>query len=735
MATTSSNQMAEVDLSIWDNGAERPDIRSCPSVGQPVSVATGNVYFDQTDAAIPGEALHGLTFVRAYNSANAAPGRFGIFGPGWSHGYEKRITSYSPTVLVLRDQSGVVSYFTLNPTSGRYEPSTPFSTDRWIRVDGNNLLLEFKAGGSERYQSIAAGGRLTAITDIAGNTTTLGYEGNQVESVSDTGGRQLLLDYVGPDTITLSGPAGLIATYSLTNGLLTSVQYADSADDGSEPDGGYSFTYHAAQPPEPPEATRVHTTSDADGKIIETHEYHTDGKAMTSEISGGINRFTLVYAPLKTTVTDANGNIATYEYTNVGGMRKPTKTTSPCASCPGGAVQEWTYDTKGRVLTRRDGEGYTTTYTYDQLTGGVVSETRVVDISTGAAYTTSYTYWPEQSAGKGRLHTRTAPNSAVTTYEYGVPGPTKITEQIEAARFRETNITYTPAGEPGAGKVKFIEDARHKVWEYHYLPNGDLEWIKDPVGNETRFTYDQLGRQKQVIRPTLLPVPNTPNDPPIQEPETTYDMLGRVSRIRNTDDGTTTRFTYDGGGRRRTMTDALGRVTEWIYDPYGRLWKMKDAELNVTEYGYDAASNLTSIKDARAKMTTFLPDSANRVERVCYPLDEGEASCFRYEQFTYDAVGRVETRRDRRGVVTTFHYDGLGRLKSKTYSDGTPAVTYGYDEGPPSQKGRLTSAVTGPIALGWSYDLAGEALRRPARRARQLTRFRIRTTTLAIERP
>ncbi len=37
------------------------------------------------------------------------------------------------------------------------------------------------------------------------------------------------------------------------------------------------------------------------------------------------------------------------------------------------------------------------------------------------------------------------------------------------------------------------------------------------------------------------------------------------------------------------------------------------------------------------------------------------------------------TKTDNRGILTTYKYDCLNRLYSKTYSDGTPAVTYTYD--------------------------------------------------------
>ena len=47
--------------------------------------------------------------------------------------------------------------------------------------------------------------------------------------------------------------------------------------------------------------------------------------------------------------------------------------------------------------------------------------------------------------------------------------------------------------------------------------------------------------------------------------------------------------------------------------------------------------------------------------------------------YTYDANGNVATRTDARGVVVTSGYDALNRVTSRSYSDGTPSATFGYD--------------------------------------------------------
>lgn len=74
-----------------------------------------------------------------------------------------------------------------------------------------------------------------------------------------------------------------------------------------------------------------------------------------------------------------------------------------------------------------------------------------------------------------------------------------------------------------------------------------------------------------------------------------------------------------------------------------------------------------------------------------------------------DALNHTTTTayaHDRRGIVTTFDYDALGRLTTRSYSDGTPTATFTYDEN--GAIGRMTTAANGTDTLHWTYDLAGQ---------------------------
>jgi RHS repeat-associated protein len=714
-ATISSNKLTTVQLVFKEASHEPPPRCACqappssptPSasgssggpatppgpactVGNPVSVTTGNVDLDQTDTVVPGLGL-GLRFERSYNSHNIAAGRYGVFGPGWTHSYEKRLTFPATGLILLRDGKGQPLFYEDNDNNGQFLPSVPATKESWIeRKSSTVYVLNFRRGGSERYE-IPSGGtsaRLTTLTDASGNATNLGYTSGNLTSISDPGGRQLTLTYVSAQLTGLGGPDGPIATFTYATvgslgSFLQGVTYADG-DGDSQPDGSFAFAYHSTG--------QLYTVTDGAGKVLETHLYDTSGRAIETKVSGKIEKFVLDYSqPSKTLVTDANGNLTTYEWADLWGSKRIVKISGPCAGCGGSGsqTQEWTYDLRGRVTSHKDGEGNLTKWDYN--TDGDVSQVTSPAPAPGVApHTTQYTY-----DTSGRIATRTAPNAGLTTWTYVPAGPHTVTETVSAGVTRTTTIDYY-----ANGKMQFVRDPLNRETEFHYNTLGDLDWMEDPLNHRTSFQYDLMGRREKTILPTTTPANDTPT--------TTYDTLGRVARVTNPN-ASFWQNTYDGGGRRVTAVDPQGHETHYAYDDYGRLATVTDADGGVTQYGYDMMSNLVFLTDPKQYELGDPPpgtefryeDGYNRVTKVVYP---GNLE----EELSYDLAGRLETRKDRKGVTTTFAYDGLGRLTSKTYSNGSPAATFTYDAN--GDTGFMTGAVNSADTLAWDFDQAGQML-------------------------
>jgi YD repeat-containing protein len=94
-----------------------------------------------------------------------------------------------------------------------------------------------------------------------------------------------------------------------------------------------------------------------------------------------------------------------------------------------------------------------------------------------------------------------------------------------------------------------------------------------------------------------------------------------------------------------------------------------------------------------------------RIKRLASATNP-ESGTFSY---AYDANGNLTSKTDARSITTTFVYDALNRASSRSYSDGTPAVSYIYDaSGVANSKGRLTSVSSSVSTTNYAaYDALG----------------------------
>lgn len=243
---------------------------------------------------------------------------------------------------------------------------------------------------------------------------------------------------------------------------------------------------------------------------------------------------------------------------------------------------------------------------------------------------------------------------------------------------------------------------------------------------KTQWTYDALGRVATVTNPY-----RTTSDPTYGTTTAAYDALGRVHTV-TTSDGSYVQTDYDGakvmvtdqaGKRRVSETNALGQLTD--------VWEIKPADsatvavsfagrnLNgyLTHYDYDTLGNLKQVTQG-AQTRNFVNDSLSRLTSATNP----ESSTVQYQ---YDANGNLILRLDPRPrpgsltlsacsipyegdrIATCYKYDSLNRIKTRSYNDGTPNVTYAYDTAP-NGKGLLASVSSSVSTYRYTgYDALG----------------------------
>ncbi len=354
---------------------------------------------------------------------------------------------------------------------------------------------------------------------------------------------------------------------------------------------------------------------------------------------------------------------------------------------------------------------------------------------------TSYTY----NACTGTLSASTDPNNATTAYTYDALNRVLCTTVKDS-----NNVLYSSVcdsyndGYSSTITHTIAQDSTNNITSQSLLDGyGRIQQtqLSDPSGPDvTYFTYDQLGRKQSVSNPY-----RSTGDPTYGITSYLYDALNRVIDQCQSDNTTTPSTTcvptnsylkwkytgnvtdlYDETGRHWQQTDdALGRLIK-VLEPDGSTSTTAPPILE-TDYQYTAFGDLTHVSQS-GRVRFFTYDGLSRLLTAANP--ESGTICYGvWSSGTcingYDANSNLIARTDARGIQTTFSYDGLNRLIAKTYSDGTPAAYFQYDQtgafgaaacNPQSTSfnqcntvGRLDYEYTGDEKTGtaFSYDSAG----------------------------
>jgi RHS repeat-associated protein len=246
-----------------------------------------------------------------------------------------------------------------------------------------------------------------------------------------------------------------------------------------------------------------------------------------------------------------------------------------------------------------------------------------------------------------------------------------------------------------------------------YYSGGYASAQINPAGLWTTSTFDNLGRVTQTTSPS--------GDSQNPTSRTAYAAYS----------GNQVLLTDPAGKQRLSKTNALSQLTD--------VWEITAADAatesvsfpNHSEvtagyrstYKYDALNNLVQIAQAIPNQTSqnrYLKyDSLGRLvyERQVeqdaphYAADAVTGNNYWSRRYVYNSQSLVQDAYDARQINTHFAYDGINRLSTITYSDGTPTVTYTYDQARTGyfNQGRLTSVSTATInevrpSTGQEYD-------------------------------
>ncbi len=723
------------------------DPSSATTAGDPINMATGSLTAEQVDLSFE-DVLGTYTLRRYYESVY--DNRGGFLGNKWRFEIESTIKVDGNTATVQmpdlhlehfekidgewKNQRTGDKKLVLTELEEGYrlklnESATVYEYDR-----NGNLVAIFDVHGNKTTMEYV-GNRLAKITLASGIWVRFVYTGLHISRLEDSLGRSVLYEFKGDLLTSVKVPNGGQMHYEYTpegyltlmtdfNGKWLSRNYYDHKGRviRQELAGGEEFV---AFYDERNKQNTFLTTSTGENVIYQYNDDNLITKAIypdrTSEIKEydtahhlihlrdrlGRERFAKynedglkVYQKepegleiwfeynelhLPTRIWNSAGQDWTQEYDEAGNMLVERHRINE---------KEWnetryTYDEKGRVLTKTDPNGHTHTYKYDTAFSGPSEYIRPDGTIVCYTYNDAGQMIEQRDAygvktfeynDMGHRTSFTDAEGNVTKYEYD--------KMANIARVTLPMASLSDGKDGASTKYEYDEwahlskmvTAESGVWLYEYDYLGNIKSVKNPneSGNSkalgTRYEYDENHhRTKTTFSDGSIM---------IEKRDIAGNLISRTlpELVENGQDGY--HYEYDGENRLKEIRNPLGEVEKrFVYDQLGNLVK------EISAKGYLTAS------DDEARIGTLREyDLMGRLLKVRTPIEITEDGEVRYalKAYEYDAVGNrirekifldYQTKVSERGRVNIiyYRYDAMNRPVSVTDSTGAN-MEYAYDE-------------------------------------------------------
>ncbi|HNO79728.1 MAG TPA: RHS repeat-associated core domain-containing protein [Phycisphaerae bacterium] len=397
----------------------------------------------------------------------------------------------------------------------------------------------------------------------------------------------------------------------------------------------------------------------------------------------------------------------------------------------------WTLDGNGQPTTITDANGKTTTLHYDDVrrldyvidaegdkevygydkVGNVTQAEKFLSGASGASVITKFAYDDLNRVTSQVVADGTA-DKIETKYDYDSTSgcscgsatsgarPQKITQLPQNTKtymhyddmLRLIKSVREVGGTGGPGG-----DSDDAIVLFEYDEEGNLTRTQGAEGEESTITYDGAGRRK-----TITGVLNGAGD---VVTTLNYDGASNVTSIESPN-GNELDFEYDAANRMTLASDDVGTVAMLTYDAAGNVVKRKDANNHEWQMGFDAAGRLVEIKDpiieSPDKFTSIEYDGLGNVTVVTDPAGIQTKN-------EYDNVSRlVKTIEDFGGADqadTEFVYNALGLLTELKDNEDN-ATGYTYDSAARVKTVTYPGSTGGSDLVTFGYDLANKKIKR-----------------------
>lgn len=246
-------------------------------------------------------------------------------------------------------------------------------------------------------------------------------------------------------------------------------------------------------------------------------------------------------------------------------------------------------------------------------------------------------------------------SSSSGTIEYGYESK----ENIYPSWIKDSLGNVTRYQYDEGGNVVMVKDALGFENRFGYTPEGLLEWHEKPNGHFTHYMYNRAkGTVSQVHYNTTRGDDGGFGGGCFMAYK--YDRQGHLIEVQSSQ-GKPTSYEYD-KGRLVKETSPCGYVTTRLWDDKSRLKKVSDSSGFYTEYTYDDFDQVVAAKTPSG-ISYWTYDICGRVTSITDPL--GHVTLY-----TYDNLGNLSSVKDALGNTTTYCYDKLNRLQEIVYKGG-----------------------------------------------------------------
>ncbi|MGY8562903.1 hypothetical protein L0938_05715 [Paracidovorax citrulli] len=495
---------------------------------------------------------------------------------------------------------------------------------------GLSTITTEDVGGLERQTTAQydAFGRVIATQDGRGTVTFAQYDrvGRQVGVSRSVGGRleaeQTFYDAYGR-TVSSVDALGRVTTYAYDDsersmtlttplGLQLVTRYNAHGEqvEVRRPDGYVrEFLYDR-------EGRLISDGLVADGlyEMRTTHYYDTRGNLLqTQDLTGAATHYTY----------DARGRRLTRVDDGLQQDNSGDSIHDVAASW------EYRYDALGRQTSVTDGTGVRTVMLHDRE--GRLLES-VVDPE-GLALKSVYAW---DGLGNQLSVTEGAGTAAARTTTYAYDG---LGRRISETRASGTLDLVTRYAYDGNDNVVARTDAAGSVTRYAYDEAGRLLLELDPMGGAVEHRYDMGGQLSSsrvyATAVNLQGLDVLTGEQEIRSRLTADDARDHVAHYR-----------YDADGRRVVSVDAAGAVTRFVYDAQGKVLQTRTYVQGLAMDPAQRSALASGSLDATGILAAISADDARD----------------RIDSYVYDGAGREVFHIDSTGAVDSTWYDAAGRL-------------------------------------------------------------------------